>query len=439
MNNSQQQNDLSQLTLEEAAEVIRSHVDREELTALILELCNIPSPAGFEKAAGDYVYEWMKNEGFAPKRVGMVEDRFNVIGKIGGDKPGEGKNLLFTSHLDTEGPQYNWRDNWKYRPGSVERPEWLEARLENGVFSGRPVENDRGPMACFLMAAKALKKAGLPLAGSLYLTACPAEIGPEHVEEFQGPIYHGKEIGAQYMMTHGGVAPDYAIAAEGTDFGISWVSCGHVNFRIELYGEDVFTPLLEHPPLLRDHPSPLVIVAPLIEAIQQWAVVYEKENTYHAPGGTAVPKVQIAAIRGGDPHLMGSGSEVCAVYLEVNLTPRQSVADVQRQLEKVLAQEGFEGKIEPIVYRQGFEADAEQVQPLKAAIGSASVAARRGETEIAHPIYSSMWRDHNVFNMYHIPAVTYGPSRFRPTVDDMVDAAIAYAVTAWQICNQTEA
>lgn len=428
----------TEVNVDNVSAAIREAVDREELIALILELGNIPSPAGYEKASGDFVYEWMKREGLTPKRVGMVEDRFNIIGHLGGDKPGQGKNLLFTSHLDTESPSYNWRDSWKYRPGSVERPEWLEARLVDGVFSGRPVENDRGPMACTLMAAKVLKKLGLPLAGTLYVTACPGEIGPEHVEEFQGSVYMGKEIGAQYMMTHGGVAPDYAIAAEGTDFGISWVSCGHANFRIDLYGEDVFTPLLEHTPLLRNHPSPLVMVAPLIEAIQRWAAEYEVANTYHSIGGTSVPKVQIAAIRGGDPHLMGSGSEICSIYLEVNLTPKQSIADVQRQLDGLMASEGFDGHIEPIVYRQGFEADAKQVAGLHAAISKASIASGKGETELGHYIYSSMWRDHNVFNMYHIPAVTYGPRRFRPTVDDMVDAVVVYALAAWEICNQVE-
>ncbi len=429
---------ITSLEIQEVADTIRQAIDKQELIDLILELGNIRSLAGYEKEAGDYVYEWMKREQFTPKRVGMVQDRFNVIGRYGGHNPTQGKNLLFTSHLDTESPQYNYLDGWKYRPGSVERSEWLEAKLENGVFSGRPVENDRGPMACFLIGAKALKKTGLPLAGTLYLTACPAEIGPEHVEQFQGPQYLGKEIGAQFMMTHGGVAPDFAIAAEGTDFGISWVSCGHANFRIDIYGEDVFTPLLEHPTELRKHPSPLVQVAPLIEVLQRWCIDFEKDNTYHSPGGTAVPKVQIGAIRGGDPHVMGSGSEVCSVYLGLTLTPVQNIADVQRQLEALMAVEGFDSKVEPIVYRQGFEADEEQVGGLHRALSKSSVSIGKGETKKEHPIYSSMGRDHNVFNMYHIPAVTYGPSRFGPTVEDMVDAAVVYATTAWLICNGLE-
>ncbi|MBB6636278.1 peptidase M20 [Cohnella thailandensis] len=424
------------LTLGEVVALIRANVDRQELIDLILELCNIRSLPGFEKDAGDFVYAWMEKEGMAPKRVGMVPDRFNVIGRMGGADPANGRNLLFTSHLDTEAPQYNWRDSWKYRPGgAVCDPGWIRAELKDGVFLGHPVENDRGPMACFLIGAKALRKAGLTLNGHLYLTACPAEIGPEHVEEFQGPIYHGKEIGAQYMMTHGGVAPDFAVAAEGTDFGISWVACGYANYRIDIYGEDVFTPLLTHPPRLKDHPSALVLVAPLIEAVQRWAADYEKRHVYRGAGGTAVPKAQIIAIRGGDPHIMGGGSEVCSLYLEVGLTPAQAIADVQRELEAVLAEERFEGKVEPLVYRQGFAAEEGKVRPLADAIDAAGRSSGKGALELGHSVYSSMWRDHNVFNMFGIPAATYGPRRFKPTVDDMADAAVIYAAAAWLVCN----
>lgn len=419
----------------EVMQLIRSHIDGEELTRLLLELGNIRSLAGYEKEAGDYVYNWLKEEGFNPRKAGMVENRFNVIGTFGGAAPGEGKNLLLTSHLDTEAPQYNERDQWRYRPETVERPEWLEAKFEDGVFSGRPVENDRGPMTCTLMAAKALKKAGLSLKGRLYITACPGEIGPEQVEEFRGSEFLGKEIGAQYLLSHGGVAPDYAIAAEGTDFGMTWMSCGHALYRIDLYGEEVFTPLLEHSSELVRHPNPLVKAAVLIGKIQEWAMAYEKENTYSANGGTSVPKAQISAIRGGDPHIMGAGSEVCSIYIEVNLTAKQSIGPIQRGLERLLHEANLLGQVLPLVYRQGYEANDEEIAPLAEAIEAGSQAAGRGRLPIAHPAYSSMWRDHNVFNMYGIPSATFGPARFRPTLDDMVDAAAIYAFTAWKICN----
>ena len=63
------------------------------------------------------------------------------------------------------------------------------------------------------------------------LTARPGEIGPEPIEEHRGVAYMGKDIGAHYLFHHGGVAPDYAIAAEGCDFGLTWVGCGYAVFR----------------------------------------------------------------------------------------------------------------------------------------------------------------------------------------------------------------
>lgn len=421
----------------EVMQRIRQHIDPDELVQLLLELGNIRSLPGFEQEAGEYVYNWLQQEGFAPRKAGMFASRFNVIGTLGGESPGEGSNLLLTSHLDTEAPQYNHRDEWRYKPGTVERSEWLEARYEHGVFSGRPVENDRGPMTCTLMAAKALKQAGLTLKGKLYITACPGEIGPEQVEEFQGQEYLGKEVGAQYLLTHGGVAPDYAIAAEGTDFGITWMSCGHVLFRIDLYGEELFTPILEHPPELAAHPNPLVQSAVLIPLLQQWAIRYEREHTYEGSGGLSIPKVQLSAIRGGDPHIMGAGSEVCSIYIEVNLTARQSIAPIQRQLELLLHDAGLQGRVLPLIFRQGYEADEQAVTPLAQAIDTGRQAAERGPLTLAHEAYASMWRDHNIFNMYRIPAATFGPSRFQPTLEDMVDAAAIYAFTAWKLCNRT--
>lgn len=416
-------------------ELIRQHINADEFITTLLELANIRSIAGYEKDAGEYVYQWMKKEGFNPRKVGMVEDRFNVIGTYGGEVAGAGKNLLFTSHLDTESPQYNERDAWRLRPQSVEKSEWLEATFHNGVFSGRPIENDRGPMTCTLMAAKALKSAGISLNGHLYITASPGEIGPEQVEEFKGSQYLGKEVGAHHLLSHGGVAPDFAIAAEGTDFGITWLSCGHILYRIDLFGEEIFTPMITHPEHISEHPNPLVKVAKLIEVLQCWAIDYEKQHTYRTKGGKSIPKAQISAIRGGDPHIMGAGSEVCSLYIEVNLTAQQSIAPIQRSLEKLLADNHLEGQVLPLVYRQGHEASDEQIAPLVDAIGYGMLAGKSAILQEAHYAYASMWRDHNVFNMYRIPACTFGPSRFQPTLQDMLDATAIYAFTAWKICN----
>ena len=415
-------------------DAVSAAIDRDELVKLVLDLCNIPAPVGRGGESGQFVFDWMAREGFAPRKAGLISERFNVIGTYGGE--GDGPNLLFTSHLDTESPLYHPDDRWAMRPETVADPQWLSAWLEGETFYGHAVGNDRGPMACFLMAAKALKKAGLGCAGTLYLTACPGEIGPEPDEDHEGPAYLGKEVGAQWLLNHGGVAPDFAIAAEGTDFGVNWVACGYAKYRITLHGQAVFTPLLEHPAETRLHPNPIVRMAPVIELLQGWARGYELRHRHESPGGTAIPKVQIGAIRGGNPRSMGGGTEVCTIYLEVNLTPAQRIADVDREL-KALFRKADLGAVEilPQVMRLGSEADAGAVEPLRRALDLGHGAVRGAPIAISKPVYSSMWRDHNVFNTARIPAVTMGPVRWRPSIEDLMSCTRIYALAALALCG----
>jgi len=418
-------------------QAIEAAIDRDELTTLVLDLCNIPSPLGHGGEAGNFVFDWMAREGFAPRKAGLIPERFNVIGSYGGN--GAGPNLLFTSHLDTESPLYTPDDRFSMRPETVADPQWLTAWLEGEVFFGHAVGNDRGPMACFLIAAKALKKAGIDLAGTLYLTACPGEIGPEPTEEYQGPAYLGKDLGAQYMLAHGGVAPDFVIAAEGTDYGVNSVGCGYANYRITLYGEAVFTPLLEHPADSSTHPNPIVRMAAAIEAVQRWARDYPTKHRYESAGGTAIPKVQIGAIRGGNPHSLGGGTEICSLYLEVILSPAQTIADLDRELKALFHEANLgEVSIQPLVVRLGADANAEKVEPLRHALDLAHQAVRGGPMQTSHPLYASMWRDQIVFNLNRIPAVTMGPTRWRPSIDDLVTCAKIYALAAVELCGRAK-
>jgi acetylornithine deacetylase/succinyl-diaminopimelate desuccinylase-like protein len=416
-------------------------IDETELVDLALTLGNIPSPAGHEKAAGDFVFDWLKREGFSPRRVGATPTRSNVVGTFGGQGPSGGRNLLFTAHLDTEAPTWDPDlDAYKYRPATLENREWQECWLEDGVLRGYPIANDRGPMSCFLMAAKALKTAGFELDGLLYLTACPGEIGPEPIEENRGIDFMGKDIGAHYLFHHGGVAPDFAIAAEGCDFGLTWVGCGYSVWRIRLLGEAVFTPLLTTPEDPSDHPNPIYRLGKVIAALNRWARAYEVANRYESPGGVAVPKVQIASVRGGVPFAFGAGTEVANLYLEVGLTPRQHAGQILHELRRLVAAEGLgEVEIEPLVVRHGFEADADAVAPLVGAVDAATRLTFGEPVRRAAPVYSSMWRDHNVFNMQRIPAITTGFKRWRPRPKDLADSALIYALTALAVCGRARA
>ncbi|MEZ5937952.1 MAG: peptidase M20 [Hyphomonadaceae bacterium] len=417
-------------------EAIKAAIDKEELTTLVLELSNIYSPSTKEKMAADYVHDWMAREGFNPRAVGATPERPNVIGTYGGH--GAGPNLLFTAHLDTESifddPHL---DGMTKRPGSIANPEWRNCWLEDGKFYGYAVANDRGPMSCFLIAAKALRKAGYDLSGLLYLTACPGECGPEPIEDRKGVAYLGKDIGANYLFHHGHVAPDYAIAAEGTDFGLTWMGCGYATFRVRIFGQSIFRPLLNAPEKAVDHPSPLYKVGPVIDALHEWSLRFERQSRYETDCGIAAPKATISCLQGGTPY--GGGGEICSLYVSCDLGPRQRAAQVLHELNAVMRSLGLdEFEVEPMVVRHGFEADKAEVAPLVQSVEMATELALGRSAGAAKSVYSSMWRDHNVFNMNRIPAITTGPTRWRPTPEDLVDSALVYALTSLAVCGRAQ-
>jgi hypothetical protein len=107
----------------------------------------------------------------------------------------------------------------RVRSDSVHRYAWVDGKH---IF-GAGIINDKGPMAAWMIAADAIRKAGVPMRGDLILTMVPGEIDQEPVDEFTSSQYLSKEVGARYLITRGVVA-DYALVAEGTHFQCAWTA-----------------------------------------------------------------------------------------------------------------------------------------------------------------------------------------------------------------------
>lgn len=410
-------------------------IDEKELTQLILDMCNIKSPYLFEKEAGEFVYSWMEKEGFDPRKVGF-ENRFNVVGTLKGD--GTGKNILFSSHLDTGGPRDRDDDLWMCAKDNINNPYWHEASLKDGKFFGQGVDNDKGPMACFMIAAKALKKAGVKLKGDVILTACPGEMGQEPVSEYQGEEYISKDVGAEYMMIHGGIMADFGVSAEGTDFGVSWIEAGKAFFKITVHGSSMYTPVMQTNESLSLHKNPIMKCAPLLDALNKYALQYREKYTIHTAGGTIIPNIQVGAIRGGLPYFIIGGTEVCELYLDVRINPGMVPKTIYKDLKNIISDLGFDADVELFLFRQGYEADKNEISPYIKCVDDAHTFVFGKKVEMSTAGFSSMWRDHNIFNEYHVPSITYGPSRYCPSVEDMMNCAKAYALMALEVAMKDD-
>lgn len=59
-------------------------IDVDELLKVALDLADIDSHAGREAPVADYVYGWVRREGFEARKIGLYPDRPNVLATLPG-------------------------------------------------------------------------------------------------------------------------------------------------------------------------------------------------------------------------------------------------------------------------------------------------------------------------------------------------------------------
>jgi acetylornithine deacetylase/succinyl-diaminopimelate desuccinylase-like protein len=424
------------MKLDSAAQRVFDHIDVDELVKVALDLGNIDSPTGSEGPVADYVYDWLIRQGIAARKVALVPDRPNVVGVVPGTS--HGRSLVFNSHMDTTIHKDEW---WTTRRAAD--PIFHSAWRDGDALVGNGVCNDKGPMATWLLAAKAIVDSGIIFKGDLVLMAVVGEIGVEPVDEFQPPAYLAKEPGTRYAITRGGVA-DFALVAEGTDFGIVGVEAGKAFFKLTVFGDDapIYTPYINRPTAIEQNPNAILRMAALLPRLEEWAYNYERTHRYEGPGGVIVPRVNVGAIRGGVPYKITKTVQQCAIYVDVRTTPVQNPLDLREDLRRLVRGAGLSGEVELYTYRPAFEIDPRRAEPLVGAITRAHEAVMGGSPKPAAPPFSSMWRDINCFNEMRIPAVTYGPGvsvgggQFVMPISALVTGTRLYALTALDLCNQ---
>jgi acetylornithine deacetylase/succinyl-diaminopimelate desuccinylase-like protein len=418
------------MNLTEVEKKVIGKIDEKELVDLATGLGNITAPSGHEQPMADYVEGWLQKSGFHCYQQNLCEGRSNTIGILRGK--GGGKNLIFNSHLDSD-------MGLPPLPGGP-IPPGPKIRVEGRRIFGKTVQNDRGPMAAFMLAAKAIKDADVATRGDIIMTMVVGEIGMGPIDEFQGPRYIGKGYGSRHAVAHG-IMGDFALVAESTDFGVTWIEAGAAYFKVTLKGTGYYTPRLPDRGALKDSPNPIVKMTAVIQAIEEWAARYEKNHKVQYPVGVMVPRVAIGAIRAGHPFSPSTGVDTCSIYVDVRVPPAMSFGDVEKELKEVVLSPGFGGDVQMYMTRRGYE--GKNVEPLVDSIRKAHRAIRGGECPPVSTPEISMWRDINIFNEVGIPAATFGFPRKTELglnekfvdIDDLVDCAKMYALVALDICG----
>lgn len=415
-------------------EVIRQ-IGKDELVRLALDVCNIDSAGPNEAPVARYVADWLQTEGFKVRKIGLLAERFNVLARLPGT--GGGYSLILNSHMDTA---VRATDTWSR--ANPEADIHHKAWIEGDELVGEGIVNDKGPMAAFLIAAKAIKRAGVQLKGDLLLSAVVAETSHEPSDGPPGALVETHDLGARYLATHGGVA-DYALIAEGTGFSIVAVEAGMAWYRITWLSDQpgFYTPYLPDRTTMIASPNMIVRAAVAVEALERWAAAYQKKYTRECSGGLVVPKAQIGAIRGGDSESLASTPQVCSLYLGAFIVPGQDPLVLRGEIEEALSAAAVPAsEVELYHFRPGYE--ARNAERITAAVRRAHETTFGGAPPAPNPATCSMWRDINVFNELGVPAITYGPRSERHsfrrsfTIDALYQAACVYARVMVDICSQ---
>lgn len=418
------------MALTDAQKKVIDKISEKELVELAVGLGSITAPSGHEQPVADYVEAWLRARNFRAYQQNLCEGRSNAIGVLKGS--GKGKSLIFNSHLDSD------QGLPPLHGGPI--PPGPKVRVEGRRIFGKTVQNDRGPMAAFMIAAHAIKEAGVRTKGDIVMACVVGEIGMGPIDEFQGPRYIGKGYGSRHAVAHG-ITGDFALVAETTDFGVTWIEAGAAYFKVTVHGTGYYTPRLPPRGALKDNPNPIIRMMAVIQTIEDWAVRYEEKNKVEYPVGVMVPKVAIGAIRGGIPYSPSTGIDSCSIYVDVRIPPPLSFIDVERELTQVVLSQGFPCEVEMYMARKGYE--GKNVEPLVEAVRSAHQAIRGKDCPAVTTPEISMWRDVNVFNEVGIPSATFGfPRRVEAGlnekfvgIDDLTDCAKMYALLAMDICG----
>ncbi|MBI4488827.1 MAG: M20/M25/M40 family metallo-hydrolase [Deltaproteobacteria bacterium] len=419
----------------EGAKKVLAHLDRDELARLSCDLVNIPSPTGQEKAVAEFILDWYKANGFKAIRQEVEAGRPNAVGILKGE--GAGLNLGFNGHMDTS---FTGTDEDLRMVANLEPDSELRGSIRDGKVHGLGISNMKGGIAAFMMAGKAIKKAGLKLKGDLILAAVVGEISRTPIGPWQTKEYRGEGAGTRHLLTHG-MQTDYAVVADGSDMNIVWTQTGVVQIKITTFGKAEAawgTKRSTHPPVKL---NAIVKMTKIIEALEKWAEVFEEKHIYNSPTGPIYPKANIGAIEGGAPYRPNYFPGVCSIYVDVRIPPQLRPVIVQYEIEKTLSSLGIEYEMEAYKSLLGHEGKA--IEPLVKSIEEAYEYLFGEKVKPEAPDRASIWTDTNIYNELGIPAVKIGPrgKRIGPRneeleIDQMVKAAQLYALVALDICSR---
>ena len=373
-------------------------VDPDEVLSFARALIAAKSenPGGTEDQAADVASEILTGLGASPEIVRSEAGRPSVVATIGGD----GSSLAWNGHLDVV--PAGSIDTWTHDP-------WAGEIDDEGRLVGRGAADMKGPIAAALAAAAALKRADIPIDGSLvFHLAADEELAGVH--------------GTKVLRERGFLTQDAAIVGEPSELQVGLAERGGAWFTATAYGKAAHGS--------QPHRGVNAITSMARFLLRLPEVLPDREHPL-----VGKPTVNAALISGGNaPNVV---PDRCEVDIDRRIVPGETDPDVVRapflELVRSLRTEHPEVEIE-VVLREWTDAaeaspDADIVRLAVDAVESATGARPElvGFTGITDARF--------YINEAHIPTVICGPGSLTVAhtadesvaVDELVAGARSYA------------
>lgn len=400
----------------ELEERVLSHIEEKEVVEFMQTLirCKSVFPPGDTREVAQTCKKKLDENGIDAEMVyppidlkGSMDDHVDnskipsVLAKIGN---GKGKEILWNAHIDTV-PVEDW-NNWKYDPFS--------GKVEDGYIYGRGAGDDKGGVAAQIMAAIALKRAGIELNGTVVINPVADEEG------------HGLR-GTSWLLRAGYYHPDIVMIGEQTLNRAAIAERAYTFFTVIIKGKAC------HGAMPWNGNNAAVKAARFIHLIDsELAPKLEKRTHPYLPHST----VNVAKIHGGVKENVVP--ELCEVTIDRRIVPGETIdgaiKEITDLLDRLKEEDPFEYSIR-IEYKSGVPTDTKADDP---AVNTLLNIVSEVTGEKAEPTGYCQGSDSRWFAQMNIPIMILGPSdpavghspNERISVQQLMDATKIYALSA---------
>ena len=395
---------------------VLSFIDREEITCFMQDLirCESCYPPGNTQAVAEVCLQKMLDNGIEARLVtppeglkGAMDDHVdnNKIPSVLGVIRGEGPVMLWNAHIDTVPVED--RTNWRHDPfsGIIE---------EDAFVYGRGAGDDKGSVCAQIMAAVALKRAGVPLQGTLIINPVADEEG------------HGLR-GTAWLKSAGYYKPDIVIVGEQTDNLVAIAERAYAFCTVIIKGKAC------HGGMPWNGINAVVKAARFINKLDtELCPKLEKRTHPYLPHST----LNVAKIHGGCKENVVP--EYAEVTFDRRIVPGETlegaIKEITDILDKLKAEDPFDYSLR-YEYKSGVPTNT----PAEAPLVKIMLKVREEVTGVStEPTGYRQGSDARWFAEDGIPIAIFGPSdpavghapNERISIEQLVEAAKVYAITA---------